>query len=100
MDEALKAKLALTEPVIQAGQTAVPEVLQEKEAPVATQSKYTRVKSWFKLHPKVKTAGLALLGVTYATFDNAYEGNHDYTQSAKIAGAAAVVWVFAYLKKS
>jgi hypothetical protein len=59
-----------------------------------------KLKKWFKLHPKVKSAGIALLLVAYAAFDNAYEGSHDYVAAAKIAGAAAVVWIFAYLKAS
>lgn len=90
MDEALKAKLA--------EETPTEKII--KEAPVATQSKYTRLKSWFKLHPKVKSAAVALGGVTFAAFDQAYNDNHDYLQAGKIAGAAAAVWLFAYLKSS
>lgn len=95
-DDALKEKLRLEEHPL----TTLFQAAPVKEAPVATQSKYTTLKSWFKLHPKVKTAGLALLGVTYASFDQAYNDNHDYTSAGKIAGAAALVWVFAYLKSS
>lgn len=100
MDEALKEKLKLAEPVIQAGRTEAPVVPQKKEAPVATQSKYTKLKSWFVLHKKVQSAAIALIGVTYAAFDQAYNSNHDYTSAAKIAGGAALVWLFAYGKKA
>lgn len=96
MDEALKAKEALEDPP----QPKVEAVTFTKEAPVATQSKYEVIKSWFVLHPKVKTAAIALFGVTFAAFDQAYNTNHDYTQAGKIAGAAAAVWIFAYLKSS
>lgn len=101
MDEALKAK-AHEEFEAEHGVKVARPIFDKlfEEAPVATQSKYEVIKSWFVLHPKVKTAAIALFGVTFAAFDQAYNSNHDYTQAGKIAGAAAAVWIFAYLKSA
>lgn len=60
----------------------------------------SKIVSYFKLHPKVKAALIAVGLVAYTAFDDAYNSGQDYQTAAKIAGGAVFVWVFAYLKSN
>lgn len=98
MDEALKE--LLTEPVIQTGRTEAPAVSQKKEAPVATQSAISKVKSWFTLHPKVQAAFIALGLVAAVNGQGAYDGTESPREAVHRTVGAVIVAVVAYLKKS
>jgi hypothetical protein len=87
-DDALRSLLANQQ------KTRAPRTKSHKETPVSKIAKY------FKLHPKVKAALLAVAVVAYTAFDDAYNSGASYQDAIKITAGAVVVWLFAYAKSS
>jgi hypothetical protein len=60
----------------------------------------SKFSKWFKLHPKVKVALIALLIVDYTAFDDAYNSGSSYQGAVKVAVSTTIVWLVAYFKSS
>ncbi len=109
MDEALKAKFAIENPVVPlsaelpalypvmiATDIATPRgVTNSKEALVAA-----KLKKWFTLHPKVQAAFIALALVAALNGQSVYDGTQTVREAVHGTVGAVLVAVVAYLKKS
>ncbi len=60
----------------------------------------TTVTAWFILHPKVKAAAVLSATLSFAAFDNAYNGGESYRSAAHEAGGAWLATFGAYLYPS
>ena len=75
-------------------------VTQQKETPVATQSKWAAIKKWFVLHPKVQAAFYGVALVAALDGQGAFDGAISWPEAAHRVGDAAFVAVLAYMKRS
>lgn len=72
----------------------------QKETPVATQSKWASLKKWFVLHPKVQAAFYGVALVAALDGQGAFDGAISWPEAAHRVGDAAFVAALAYMKRS